>query len=158
MACGRCSRVPASRWAAGPSGPTRGQTWAVREGVRRAAAGGADRAGPAGLGCFTVSFLVSLYYNTVLAWVLWYLLNSFQHPLPWSACPPDLNRTGTAVGEAPSAAGSLELGPATPWLPVCGGTPGPGRPMPAPSNTQAPADVHTPGSDKRAGRPLIPLN
>ncbi|XP_069411863.1 inactive sodium-dependent neutral amino acid transporter B(0)AT3 isoform X2 [Ovis canadensis] len=47
-----------------------------------------------GLGCFTVSFLVSLYYNTVLTWVLWYLLNSFQHPLPWSACPLDLNRTG----------------------------------------------------------------
>ena len=44
-----------------------------------------------------MSFLVSLYYNTVLTWVLWYLLNSFQHPLPWSACPPDLNRTGTAV-------------------------------------------------------------
>lgn len=53
---------------------------------------------PTGLGCFTVSFLVSLYYNTVLTWVLWYLLNSFQHPLPWSACPLDLNRTGTAVG------------------------------------------------------------
>ncbi|KAM9679788.1 inactive sodium-dependent neutral amino acid transporter B(0)AT3 isoform 3-T3 [Dama dama] len=50
--------------------------------------------GGVGLGCFTVSFLVSLYYNTVLTWVLWYLLNSFQHPLPWSACPPDLNRTG----------------------------------------------------------------
>uniref|UniRef100_A0A8C2PKY4 Transporter n=1 Tax=Capra hircus TaxID=9925 RepID=A0A8C2PKY4_CAPHI len=50
--------------------------------------------GGVGLGCFTVSFLVSLYYNTVLTWVLWYLLNSFQHPLPWSACPLDLNRTG----------------------------------------------------------------
>nr|XP_020747339.1 sodium-dependent neutral amino acid transporter B(0)AT3 [Odocoileus virginianus texanus] len=50
--------------------------------------------GGVGLGCFTVSFLASLYYNMVLTWVLWYLLNSFQHPLPWSACPPDLNRTG----------------------------------------------------------------
>lgn len=48
----------------------------------------------AGLGCFTVSFLVSLYYNTVLVWVLWYLLNSFQQPLPWSTCPPNINRTG----------------------------------------------------------------
>uniref|UniRef100_A0A7N5K4L4 Solute carrier family 6 member 18 n=1 Tax=Ailuropoda melanoleuca TaxID=9646 RepID=A0A7N5K4L4_AILME len=47
-----------------------------------------------GLGCLTVSFLVSLYYNTVLTWVLWYLLNSFQYPLPWSSCPLDLNRTG----------------------------------------------------------------
>ncbi|XP_045421897.1 inactive sodium-dependent neutral amino acid transporter B(0)AT3 [Lemur catta] len=47
-----------------------------------------------GLGCFAVSFLVSLYYNTILTWVLWYLLNSFQQPLPWSSCPPDLNGTG----------------------------------------------------------------
>ncbi|KAK2507303.1 hypothetical protein MC885_005946 [Smutsia gigantea] len=50
--------------------------------------------GGVGLGCFTVSFLISLYYNTVLSWVLWYFLNSFQHPLPWSSCPADLNRTG----------------------------------------------------------------
>lgn len=48
----------------------------------------------AGLGCFSVSFLVSLYYNTVLLWVLWFFLNSFQYPLPWSTCPLDLNRTG----------------------------------------------------------------
>uniref|UniRef100_A0A2K5E111 Transporter n=1 Tax=Aotus nancymaae TaxID=37293 RepID=A0A2K5E111_AOTNA len=47
-----------------------------------------------GLGCVMLSSLVSLYYNTILAWVLWYFLNSFQHPLPWSSCPPDLNRTG----------------------------------------------------------------
>ncbi|XP_004698449.2 inactive sodium-dependent neutral amino acid transporter B(0)AT3 isoform X2 [Echinops telfairi] len=50
--------------------------------------------GGVGLGCFTVSFLVSLYYNTILMWVLWYFLNSFQNPLPWSSCPPDRNRTG----------------------------------------------------------------
>ncbi|VCX40574.1 unnamed protein product [Gulo gulo] len=49
--------------------------------------------GGVGLGCLTVSFLVSLYYNTVLTWVLWYLLNSFQAPLPWSSCPLDINRT-----------------------------------------------------------------
>lgn len=48
----------------------------------------------AGLGCVTLSLLISLYYNAIVAWVLWYLLNSFQHPLPWSSCPPDLNRTG----------------------------------------------------------------
>ncbi|XP_066231054.1 inactive sodium-dependent neutral amino acid transporter B(0)AT3 isoform X1 [Saccopteryx leptura] len=50
--------------------------------------------GGVGLGGFTVSFIISLYYNTVLTWVLWYLLNSFQHPLPWSSCPLNLNRTG----------------------------------------------------------------
>ncbi|XP_023481654.1 inactive sodium-dependent neutral amino acid transporter B(0)AT3 [Equus caballus] len=50
--------------------------------------------GGIGLGCFTVSSLIGIYYNTVLTWVLWYLLNSFQNPLPWSACPPDRNLTG----------------------------------------------------------------
>ncbi|XP_043457634.1 inactive sodium-dependent neutral amino acid transporter B(0)AT3 isoform X2 [Prionailurus bengalensis] len=50
--------------------------------------------GGVGLGCLTVSFLVSMYYNTVLTWVLWYFLNSFQNPLPWGSCPLDLNRTG----------------------------------------------------------------
>uniref|UniRef100_A0A8C4MI85 Transporter n=1 Tax=Equus asinus asinus TaxID=83772 RepID=A0A8C4MI85_EQUAS len=54
--------------------------------------------GGIGLGCFTVSSLIGIYYNTVLTWVLWYLLNSFQNPLPWSACPPDRNRTGNARG------------------------------------------------------------
>lgn len=55
-----------------------------------------------GLGSFSVSFLISLYYNTVLTWVLWYLLNSFQHPLPWSACPLDLNQTGNAKDQGSS--------------------------------------------------------
>ncbi|XP_024434375.1 inactive sodium-dependent neutral amino acid transporter B(0)AT3 isoform X1 [Desmodus rotundus] len=50
--------------------------------------------GGVGLGSLTLSFLISLYYNTVLSWVLWYLLNSFQQPLPWGSCPLDVNRTG----------------------------------------------------------------
>ncbi len=41
-----------------------------------------------------VSFLVSLYYNTIIAWVMWYFFNSFQDPLPWSQCPINDNRTG----------------------------------------------------------------
>jgi len=42
----------------------------------------------------SVSFLVSLYYNTIIAWVMWYFFNSFQDPLPWSQCPVNPNRTG----------------------------------------------------------------
>lgn len=42
-----------------------------------------------------VSFLVSLYYNTIIAWVMWYFFNSFQDPLPWSQCPVNANNTGT---------------------------------------------------------------
>ncbi|CAB1350475.1 unnamed protein product, partial [Coregonus sp. 'balchen'] len=41
-----------------------------------------------------VSFCVSLFYNTIVAWVLWYLFNSFQEPLPWSQCPLNHNNTG----------------------------------------------------------------
>lgn len=74
-------------WAAGMA-----QGWASG----RPAAGDGDVGVPAGLGCLSVSFLVSLYYNMVLTWVLWYLLNSFQQPLPWGICPLDLNRTGDA--------------------------------------------------------------
>lgn len=51
----------------------------------------------AGLGCLMMSFLVSLYYNTILTWVLWYFLNSFQHPLPWSHCLLEGNRMGEGV-------------------------------------------------------------
>ncbi|KAM6412638.1 sodium-dependent neutral amino acid transporter B(0)AT3-like isoform 2-T2 [Pluvialis apricaria] len=47
-----------------------------------------------GVGSWMVSVLVSLYYNTVLTWVMWYFINSFQEPLPWSVCPLNENRTG----------------------------------------------------------------
>ncbi|XP_053104815.1 sodium-dependent neutral amino acid transporter B(0)AT3-like isoform X2 [Hemicordylus capensis] len=40
------------------------------------------------------SFLVSLYYNMLLALVIWYLANSFRVPLPWSVCPLNDSRTG----------------------------------------------------------------
>lgn len=42
-----------------------------------------------------VSFLVGMYYNTIIAWVMWYFFNSFQDPLPWSQCPLNENKTGT---------------------------------------------------------------
>ncbi|TNM93303.1 hypothetical protein fugu_018705 [Takifugu bimaculatus] len=41
-----------------------------------------------------VSFCVSLFYNTIIAWVLWYFFHSFQDPLPWSQCPLNENSTG----------------------------------------------------------------
>uniref|UniRef100_A0A8C3T9Y9 Transporter n=1 Tax=Chelydra serpentina TaxID=8475 RepID=A0A8C3T9Y9_CHESE len=48
-----------------------------------------------GIAAMLVSFLVGLYYNTIIAWVMWYFFNSFQEPLPWSDCPLNANRTGT---------------------------------------------------------------
>uniref|UniRef100_A0AAY4D7M8 Transporter n=1 Tax=Denticeps clupeoides TaxID=299321 RepID=A0AAY4D7M8_9TELE len=47
-----------------------------------------------GISSMLVSFLIALYYNTILSWVIWYFFNSFQDPLPWSQCPLDENRTG----------------------------------------------------------------
>ncbi|XP_077347947.1 sodium-dependent neutral amino acid transporter B(0)AT1 [Lithobates pipiens] len=47
-----------------------------------------------GIASMLVSFLVGLYYNTIIAWVMWYFFNSFQEPLPWSQCPLNANQTG----------------------------------------------------------------
>lgn len=47
-----------------------------------------------GISSMIVSFLVSIFYNTIIAWVLWYFFHSFQEPLPWSHCPLNENRTG----------------------------------------------------------------
>ncbi|XP_034017227.1 sodium-dependent neutral amino acid transporter B(0)AT1-like [Thalassophryne amazonica] len=47
-----------------------------------------------GIASMFVSLLVGLYYNTIMAWIMWYLFNSFQDPLPWSQCPLNANKTG----------------------------------------------------------------
>ncbi|XP_041868059.1 inactive sodium-dependent neutral amino acid transporter B(0)AT3 [Melanotaenia boesemani] len=50
--------------------------------------------GGVGIASMFVSFLVAIFYNTILAWVLWYFFHSFQNPLPWSYCPLNDNLTG----------------------------------------------------------------
>uniref|UniRef100_A0A3Q4HZ51 Transporter n=1 Tax=Neolamprologus brichardi TaxID=32507 RepID=A0A3Q4HZ51_NEOBR len=47
--------------------------------------------GGVGIGSCIVSFLVAVFYNTILAWVLWYFFHSFQEPLPWRTCPLNEN-------------------------------------------------------------------
>ncbi|KAG7242140.1 hypothetical protein INR49_024186 [Caranx melampygus] len=47
-----------------------------------------------GIASMLVSLTISLYYNTIIAWILWYFFNSFQEPLPWSQCPLNTNLTG----------------------------------------------------------------
>ncbi|CAL8294618.1 unnamed protein product [Merluccius merluccius] len=46
-----------------------------------------------GIAAMMTSFLVGMYYNAIMAWIMWYLFNSFQDPLPWSQCPLNANRT-----------------------------------------------------------------
>ena len=40
----------------------------------------------AGVGTVIISFLLSTYYNVILAWAMFYLLSSFQQDLPWTSC------------------------------------------------------------------------
>lgn len=43
--------------------------------------------GGIGISSAVVSYMVALYYNTIIAWCLIYLLHSFESPLPWAKCP-----------------------------------------------------------------------
>lgn len=102
-----------------------------------------------GLGCFTMSFLISLYYNTVLSWVLWYFLNSFQHPLPWSSCPLDLNLTGKmrASPASPEPLRAPQRAHLKPSLyPGCLPTAGPGAHRNPTAHSTAPGPLPQEGS------------
>ncbi|XP_037028827.1 sodium-dependent neutral amino acid transporter B(0)AT3 isoform X1 [Bradysia coprophila] len=46
--------------------------------------------GGIGISSAVVSYIVALYYNTIIAWCLIYLLHSFESPLPWAECPKRL--------------------------------------------------------------------
>ena len=39
-----------------------------------------------GVGMFNVLFVVTLYYNIINTWTLYYLGSSFFTPLPWTTC------------------------------------------------------------------------
>jgi solute carrier family 6 (neurotransmitter transporter, amino acid/orphan) member 15/16/17/18/20 len=47
--------------------------------------------GGIGISSAIVSFIVALYYNTIIAWCLIYFLHSFENPLPWAECPKVFN-------------------------------------------------------------------
>ncbi|KAG5684894.1 hypothetical protein PVAND_014104 [Polypedilum vanderplanki] len=47
--------------------------------------------GGIGISSAIVSFIVALYYNTIIGWCLIYLFHSFERPLPWADCPVRLN-------------------------------------------------------------------
>lgn len=46
--------------------------------------------GGIGISSAVVSYIVALYYNTIIAWCLIYFLHSFESPLPWADCPKRL--------------------------------------------------------------------
>jgi solute carrier family 6 amino acid/orphan transporter-like 15/16/17/18/20 len=51
--------------------------------------------GGIGISSAIVSFIVALYYNTIIGWCLIYLFHSFENPLPWASCPVHLNTNMT---------------------------------------------------------------
>ena len=53
--------------------------------------------GGIGIASAMVSFWVSLYYNTIIAWCLYYLVRSFSTSLPWAECPTETVGNQTMV-------------------------------------------------------------
>jgi len=51
--------------------------------------------GGIGISSAVVSYIVALYYNTIIAWCLIYFLHSFESPLPWAECPKRLYKNFT---------------------------------------------------------------
>ncbi len=39
----------------------------------------------------TVCFLISVYYNVIIGWILFYLFDSFRSDVPWRSCKHDWN-------------------------------------------------------------------
>ncbi|KAK2715135.1 sodium- and chloride-dependent glycine transporter 1-like isoform X2 [Artemia franciscana] len=49
-----------------------------------------------GYAMFSISFLVAIYYNVIVAWSFYYLFASFTNELPWSHCENDWNTPACA--------------------------------------------------------------
>ncbi|XP_077080458.1 sodium-dependent neutral amino acid transporter SLC6A17 [Siphateles boraxobius] len=55
------------------------------------------RLGGIGVSSLMVCGFVGLYYNVIIGWSIFYFFQSFQYPLPWSACPIRKNGTQSIV-------------------------------------------------------------
>ncbi|XP_077291147.1 sodium-dependent neutral amino acid transporter B(0)AT3 [Arctopsyche grandis] len=55
--------------------------------------------GGIGISSAVVSFNVALYYNTIIAWCLFYFAQSFQSELPWAECPNKYFQNGSYTPE-----------------------------------------------------------
>eukprot|EP00111_Clytia_hemisphaerica_P016317 TCONS_00048314-protein len=60
-----------------------------------------------GYSMLMVSFLVGVYYNVIIAWVLFYLFASFRADIPWRHCDPTWATKYCLEGPRPSGNGSL---------------------------------------------------
>ncbi|KAL4719640.1 hypothetical protein ACJJTC_008655 [Scirpophaga incertulas] len=64
--------------------------------------------GGIGISSAVVSFNVALYYNSIIAWCLFYFAQSFQAELPWSECPKKYFSNGSYITE-PECAVSISF-------------------------------------------------
>ena len=55
-----------------------------------------------GYSMLMVSFLVGVYYNVIIAWVLFYLFASFRADIPWRHCDPSWASKYCLEGPRPS--------------------------------------------------------
>ncbi|XP_038223563.1 sodium-dependent neutral amino acid transporter B(0)AT3 [Zerene cesonia] len=62
--------------------------------------------GGIGISSAVVSFNVALYYNSIIAWCLFYFAQSFQAELPWSECPKKYFSNGSYTTEPECAMSS----------------------------------------------------
>jgi len=46
-----------------------------------------------GVAMFIVSCCVAIYYNVVIAWSVFYVVNSLRSDVPWKSCNPDWSTT-----------------------------------------------------------------
>ncbi|XP_037973309.2 sodium-dependent neutral amino acid transporter B(0)AT3 [Plutella xylostella] len=62
--------------------------------------------GGIGISSAVVSFNVALYYNSIIAWCLFYFAQSFQAELPWAECPKKYFPNGSYTTEPECAVSS----------------------------------------------------
>ncbi|XP_063439423.1 sodium-dependent neutral amino acid transporter B(0)AT1-like isoform X2 [Mytilus trossulus] len=76
---------------------------AIGQRLRKGAVGAWNQVSPylqgVGIASAAVSFNLALYYNTIMAWCVLYLVQSFQSPLPWSTCPTHIEGNVTIVNK-----------------------------------------------------------
>lgn len=66
-----------------------------------------------GFGMVLTTFLVTLYYNVVIAWGLFYMFNGMQSPLPWTNCANDTRHCHEGkIDETIKEADPYAVGPA----------------------------------------------
>ena len=64
--------------------------------------------GGIGIASTIVNAYISIYYNVIIAWVLFYFVNSFHKLLPWSRCFGFYSLSENLANETANFTGSVE--------------------------------------------------